>query len=101
MKAGRCLPTLVAMSLMLAARSSNGKSDAPEIAGRTTEETKLLATGRSLYVTRCIECHSLPRAKEHPAAEWPALVKRMARRSDLTPADQQAVTAYIQALRQK
>lgn len=97
----RLYAAFAAGALVLIAQSTSGKSDAPVISRPKKADAKLLATGRSLFVTRCIECHSLPRPKEYAPAQWPGLVNKMARRADLTPADQKAVTAYILALRQK
>jgi hypothetical protein len=58
------------------------------------------ATCRSCHVTRCIDCHTLPAIKDHPSAEWPGLVKRMAKRADLKPKEYDAIVAYILAAKQ-
>jgi mono/diheme cytochrome c family protein len=56
-----------------------------------------LTTGRNVFVTRCIECHTLPRIRDHGASEWPHLVDTMAPRANLTPAEHEALIAYILA----
>jgi hypothetical protein len=58
-----------------------------------------LRQGRTLFVSRCIECHTLPPVAAHTAAEWPYLIKEMADRASLKPAEQSAVLAYILAAR--
>jgi hypothetical protein len=59
-----------------------------------------LQQGRSLFVSRCIECHTLPRVSEHSASDWPRLIDEMADRANLKPTERNAVVAYILAARQ-
>ena len=56
-----------------------------------------LREGRTLFVSRCIECHTLPTISAHSAAEWPRLVDEMAGRANLKPGERNAVLAYILA----
>ena len=58
-----------------------------------------LREGRMLFVSRCIECHTLPAVTRHTAAEWPRLIDEMAGRASLNPAERNAVLAYILAAR--
>jgi len=58
-----------------------------------------LRDGRRLFVSRCIECHTLPAVGKHTAAEWPALIDEMAGRANLKPDQRVAVLAYILAVR--
>lgn len=58
-----------------------------------------LNEGRSLFVSRCIECHVLPEIAEHSANEWPHLVDTMAKRADLKAEEHRAVIAYLLAAR--
>lgn len=67
--------------------------------GRAHATQQQLSEGRSLFVSRCIECHVLPAISEHTAAEWPGVVNKMAKRADLDPDDHRAVVAYILAVR--
>ena len=60
-----------------------------------------LQHGRALFVSRCIECHTLPAVDRYSDSEWPHLVRAMAKRSSLNPAEQEAVLAYILAARSK
>ena len=59
----------------------------------------VLREGRTLFVSRCIECHTLPAVSKHTAAEWPALIDEMAGRANLKPEQRVAVLAYILAAR--
>jgi hypothetical protein len=58
---------------------------------------KDLATGRNLFVSRCVECHTLPSVAKHSPGEWPHLVSRMADRANLSASDQEAITVYLRA----
>ena len=58
-----------------------------------------LQQGRTLFVSRCIECHTLPPVAAHTAAQWPSLIKEMADRASLKPAERSAILAYILAAR--
>jgi mono/diheme cytochrome c family protein len=58
-----------------------------------------LRQGRTLFVSRCIECHTLPAVTHHRAAEWPAIVDEMAGRASLKRAERDAIVAYILAAR--
>src|SRR5437868_7558860 len=57
------------------------------------EET--LRDGRALFVSRCIECHTLPIITRYDAAAWPWLVNDMSTRASLKPAEREAVVAYL------
>jgi mono/diheme cytochrome c family protein len=54
-----------------------------------------LREGRTLFVSRCIECHTLPAVSQHSATEWPRLIDEMAGRANLKSAERDAVLAYI------
>jgi mono/diheme cytochrome c family protein len=58
-----------------------------------------LREGRRLFVSRCIECHTLPVVSQHSAAAWPHLVDEMASRADLKSTERDAIVAYILAAR--
>jgi mono/diheme cytochrome c family protein len=57
-----------------------------------------LREGRALFVSRCIECHTLPPLGRYSAADWPEVVDRMAGRSSLKPAERDAIVAYVTAV---
>jgi cytochrome c5 len=54
-----------------------------------------LRAGRTLFVSRCIECHTLPLIATHAASDWPKLIDEMAGRANLKPGERKAVLAYI------
>src|SRR5437868_331105 len=58
-----------------------------------------LQHGRTLFASRCIECHTLPALTAHSEAQWPQVVNTMAARASLKPAEREAVLAYILAAR--
>lgn len=63
-------------------------------------DEKTLKAGRDLFVSRCIECHTLPPISRYPASAWPRLVDQMAKRADLKAAERDAIVAYIVAVRE-
>ena len=68
---------------------------------RTRQEVDLakLNQGRTLFVHRCIECHTLPPIWKYSHSDWPKIVNDMSHRASLTPAERDAVIAYILAVR--
>jgi mono/diheme cytochrome c family protein len=74
----------------------------PELTAAQTGQRADLATlqaGRDLFVSRCIECHTLPTLSRYDPVAWPWLVKDMAARASLKPAEREAIVAYILAVR--
>lgn len=66
--------------------------------GPTRVDLATLREGRTVFVSRCIECHTLPAVSSHSAQEWPRLIDEMAGRANLKPAEREAVLAYILAV---
>ena len=66
---------------------------------RAHVEERTLREGRALFVSRCIECHTLPLVSRYDAVAWPWLVDDMAERASLKPAEREALVAYILAVR--
>ena len=58
-----------------------------------------LREGRTLFVHRCIECHTLPALWHYTPKDWEQIVNDMAHRASLKPAERDAVIAYILAVR--
>ena len=58
-----------------------------------------LREGRALFVSRCIECHTLPVVSRYDPVAWPWLVDDMAERASLKPGEREALVAYILAVR--
>ena len=94
-----------ALLCLLAGCESIGNQPPPvtaefaKVGARQHVDLATLREGRALFVSRCIECHTLPAVTKHTAAEWPALIDEMAGRANLKPAERVAVLAYILAAR--
>jgi mono/diheme cytochrome c family protein len=58
-----------------------------------------LERGRTLFVHRCIECHTLPPMWKYSREDWPQIVSDMSHRASLKPQEREAVIAYILAVR--
>ena len=56
-----------------------------------------LSAGRSLFATRCLECHTLPSVAKYSRDQWPGLVARMSGRANLSAAERALVVAYLRA----
>jgi len=56
-----------------------------------------LQNGRRLFVSRCLECHTLPSVTKHMRDEWPHFVSRMSGRANLSASEQAAIVAYLRA----
>jgi len=76
----------------------------PAVASAKNNSSLNMATlerGRTVFASRCIECHVLPAIPNYPAERWPRIVHWMSDRAALKPADQEAVIAYILAARKQ
>jgi len=62
-------------------------------------DTSTLEAGRRLYVGRCAACHSVDPVGSHSSARWREIIEDMAGRTKLTPAEHDAVLAYVLAAR--
>ena len=71
-----------------------------KVGARPHVDLAMLREGRTLFVSRCIECHTLPAVSKHTATKWPALIDEMAARANLKPEQRAAVLAYILAARE-
>jgi mono/diheme cytochrome c family protein len=60
-----------------------------------------LKRGRTLFVHRCIECHTLPPMWKYSREDWPQIVNDMSHRASLKPEEREAVIAYILAVRRE
>jgi len=60
-------------------------------------EAEQLQNGRRLFLSHCLECHTLPRATKYNPEQWPHLVSRMSGRANLSAGEQAAIVAYLRA----
>jgi mono/diheme cytochrome c family protein len=77
---------------------AQGRPSLPPRRASTTSLAKL-RQGRTLFVHRCIECHTLPALWHYTPKDWEQIVNDMAHRASLKPAERDAVIAYILAVR--
>jgi len=77
--------------------SSKRKDVDPSTSLRTS--LAQLERGRTLFVHRCIECHTLPAMWKYSREDWPKIVNDMSHRASLKPQDREAVIAYILEVR--
>lgn len=66
---------------------------------RQTVDLAMLREGRSLFVHRCIECHTLPPFWHYKTADWPEVLDTMSHRAHLNSRERDAIIAYILAAR--
>ena len=84
------------------------QNDAPPLSAKMAERARTvrhvefaaLEQGRTLFVSRCIECHTLPAVSKHTPEEWPHLIDRMAKRASLKPGQREAILAYVLTARE-
>jgi len=57
-----------------------------------------LEAGRTLYQTRCGECHQLYAPASHTAAQWAKAIPEMAERAKLSEREQALVLAFLAAM---
>ena len=103
---GAAASLFAALLCLLASCESTGNQPPPvtaefaKVGARQHVDLAMLGEGRVLFVSRCIECHTLPAVGKHTVAEWPALIDEMAGRANLKPEQRGAVLAYILAARE-
>ena len=60
-------------------------------------DAEQLQNGHRLFLSHCLECHTLPPVTKYSRNEWPHLVSRMSGRADLSADEQAAIVAYLRA----
>jgi len=68
----------------------------PMLAARARADSSTLAAGRRIYLTKCASCHAADPVADY-ADEWPHIIRKMAPKSKLSPAEEHAVLAYVLA----
>jgi mono/diheme cytochrome c family protein len=74
-------------------------SEMAKVGTRQNVDLATLREGRVLFVSRCIECHTLPAVFSRNLQEWPRLVDKMSGRANLKPHERDAIVAYLRAAR--
>jgi mono/diheme cytochrome c family protein len=83
------------------ARTSTGQSATRPSRSDEHADLAMLNQGRRLFVSRCIDCHTLPPFWHYSAKEWPGIVDSMAHRANLKRNERDAIVAYILAARRQ
>jgi len=96
---GPTIATIYVCLLWGCETSNYAPSVTPQMARSTSSELPKLERGRTLFVHRCIECHTLPTIWRYSREDWPEIVNNMSHRASLKPAERDAVIAYILAVR--
>jgi mono/diheme cytochrome c family protein len=95
---------LIAALLLTGCETSNYAPPVTPAMARSTSHVKQdvdLKRGRTLFVHRCIECHTLPAIWKYSDEDWPKIVNSMSHRASLSSAEREAVIAYILAVRKQ
>jgi len=58
-------------------------------------DERTLAQGRTLFLSRCIQCHALPEVARFDAPQLTAIVAKMSGRANLSPKQHEAVLKYL------
>ena len=99
------LSILVVFVFLLGCETTNYAPPVTPAMTRTSPRAKQnvnianLERGRTLFVHRCIECHTLPPLWKYSRQDWPQIIDSMSHRASLKRADRDAVIAYIIAVR--
>jgi len=100
----RCAAQIVAVVIILFIVSCANLAPPPEVSPTLISnarpdhvDAEQLQNGRRLFLSRCLECHTLPPVAKYSRNEWPHLVSRMSGRANLSAGEQAAIVAYLRA----
>jgi hypothetical protein len=100
----RCVAQIAAVVIILFIVSCANLAPPPEVSPALISnarpdhaDAEQLQNGHRLFVSRCLECHTLPPVTKYSRDEWPYLVSRMSNRANLSASDQSAIIAYLRA----
>ena len=90
------------LGILLGACQSNLSSTAPPVTAafvqagaRQNADATTLTQGRTVLLSRCIQCHTLPDVTRYEAPQLKAIVAAMSPRASLTPEQHDAVLKYL------
>ena len=72
----------------------------PAMTARAGRPASTLEEGRRLYTGRCATCHTIDPVGKYSAPRWREIIAEMADKAKLSPAEKDAVLAYILAARE-
>jgi len=100
----RCVAQIAAVVIILFIVSCANLAPPPEVSPALISnarpdhvDAEQLQNGRRLFLSHCLECHTLPPVSKYSRNEWPHLVSRMSGRANLSPGEQAAIVAYLRA----
>jgi mono/diheme cytochrome c family protein len=71
------------------------KKSIPAVDGSARYKKSDVATGQTVYETKCKQCHALKNTENFAAEKWPGIMKSMAPKAKLTEEETNQVTAYV------
>ena len=71
----------------------------PEMAGKSGKPLAQIQRGHVVYMLKCGECHNYQLPEDLDVDEWEDTVPKMIKHAGLEPADEQAVLAYVVAVK--
>jgi len=87
-----------AAGLLLSGCASVEQS-APPVAQLHAAVPSVCEEGRRIYTTTCTKCHSVEAIRPHSMAEWRGkIMPAMTKKSKITPQQEAAVLAYVEAV---
>ena len=72
----------------------------PAMTARAGKPVGVLENGRRLYMGRCATCHTIDPVGKYSATRWREIIPEMADKAKLTPAERDALLAYLLAARE-
>jgi cytochrome c1 len=97
---GRVVSAIVSLFIVSCANFAPPPAITPALIANARPDhvdAEQLQNGHRLFVSRCLECHTLPPVTKYSRDEWPYLVSRMSNRANLSASDQSAIIAYLRA----
>jgi mono/diheme cytochrome c family protein len=99
-RAGQVVSAIIALFIVSCANFAPPPEVSPTLISNARSDhvdSEQLQNGRRLFVSHCLECHTLPRVTKYNREQWPHLVSRMSSRANLSASDQSAIIAYLRA----
>ena len=100
------LTALIVCTLLLNGCGTTAPSTAPPVTAAFVRagipqgaDAPTLATGRSLFLSRCIQCHALPEVSRFNSRRLTAIVAKMSGRANMNAEQQEALLKYLLTVR--
>ena len=100
------MAVLVLCALLLNGCGTTAPSAAPPVTAafvragaRAGTDAPTLTAGRSLFLSRCIQCHALPEVSRFDSNRLTAIVAKMSGRSNMNAEQHRALLKYLLTVR--